>query len=299
MSTNRTPACAPHRFFSAHEAVTYRDSIVVNLQRQPDLHGARWCPVAPARIVLRVADWLLKSEIVLWDEDLWMAAQSGAVAAFEGKPWNLSWPDGRSQFWLLDNHGTANRVQFTNPDFRPPDDKEYSHVGFLIGKLDGEYLIMQACNPAYPLGNIPAIHSMEELFDAAAKRWLMCGKITEGAPAGPSFAYLLAAWHFMNSPLVEVDRNVWSRQVRRAAERKQRELPPVGIVRLRRRESHRQAGTDQHVEWNSRWLVRGHWRDQWFPSAGEHKTIFIAPYVKGPEEKPIKQPRQSIYAVVQ
>ncbi len=40
------------------------------------------------------------------------------------------------------------------------------------------------------------------------------------------------------------------------------------------------------VEWSRRWLVRGHWRNQWYPSEQVHRTIWISPYVKGPEDRP-------------
>jgi hypothetical protein len=52
-----------------------------------------------------------------------------------------------------------------------------------------------------------------------------------------------------------------------------------------------------HVEWQHRWLVRGHWRRQ--PCGADHPLaepdgdggfiayIFINPYVKGPEDKPL------------
>ncbi len=40
-------------------------------------------------------------------------------------------------------------------------------------------------------------------------------------------------------------------------------------------------------DWSMRWIVRGHWREQWFPSEGVHKPVFVAPYVKGPDDKPL------------
>jgi len=51
------------------------------------------------------------------------------------------------------------------------------------------------------------------------------------------------------------------------------------------------------VAWSCRWLVRGHWREQWFPSVGRHRPIFVLPYEKGPEDKPLKLPGATIFAV--
>ncbi len=69
----------------------------------------------------------------------------------------------------------------------------------------------------------------------------------------------------------------------------------VTVIRLRHEAAQREPGESQ-VEWQHRWLVRGHWR--WQPvgpnypmavevSPGEFKArIYIAPFVKGPEGKP-------------
>lgn len=50
-------------------------------------------------------------------------------------------------------------------------------------------------------------------------------------------------------------------------------------------------------DWRSRWLVSGHWRNQWYPSMQMHARKWIPPYVKGPEDKPFVR-RDKVYAVV-
>lgn len=66
----------------------------------------------------------------------------------------------------------------------------------------------------------------------------------------------------------------------------------VTVVTLRRR-SGRTAEGESMVEWHHRWIVRGHWRQQPYKNkdTGEIYTqpIWIAPYVKGPEDKPLIQ----------
>jgi hypothetical protein len=32
-------------------------------------------------------------------------------------------------------------------------------------------------------------------------------------------------------------------------------------------------------------MVRGHWRNQWYPSLNAHRQRWISPYVKGPEDE--------------
>jgi len=59
------------------------------------------------------------------------------------------------------------------------------------------------------------------------------------------------------------------------------------VVRLRRERSDTIESSGHTVEWTHRWIVGGHWRNQWFPSAGVHRQIWISPYVKGPDDQPL------------
>jgi len=52
-----------------------------------------------------------------------------------------------------------------------------------------------------------------------------------------------------------------------------------------------------HVEWTCQWIVRGHWRQQFYPSTGERSPLWIMPYVKGPEDAPLKVPAATVFAV--
>lgn len=71
----------------------------------------------------------------------------------------------------------------------------------------------------------------------------------------------------------------------------------VKVIQLRRAESEhteRTAGSDQ-VDWSCRWIVNGHWRNQ--PYKDDHKLIYIMPFVKGPEDKPLRVPTHTVYQV--
>ena len=62
----------------------------------------------------------------------------------------------------------------------------------------------------------------------------------------------------------------------------------VLVVRLRRRSLDGSTTEDgEPVPWSHRWLVSGHWRNQWLPSRACHRLQWIAGYVKGPENKPL------------
>jgi hypothetical protein len=49
------------------------------------------------------------------------------------------------------------------------------------------------------------------------------------------------------------------------------------------------------VDWAYQWAVRGHWRDQ--PTKEGYKLIWIHPYIKGPEDKPLKSDAARVFAV--
>lgn len=86
-----------------------------------------------------------------------------------------------------------------------------------------------------------------------------------------------------------VEHEIWeaTRQLQRQARRKGGVLDPVTIVRLPKR--HYVTDGDGHTltEWSHRWMVTGHWRKQWYAKAEVHRPKWIAPYVKGPDDKPL------------
>lgn len=76
------------------------------------------------------------------------------------------------------------------------------------------------------------------------------------------------------------------------------EEPSVHVVQLRRREqTHRVADDDAATqEWSHRWFVRGHWRNQWYPSMQAHRPKWIPEHIKGPDDKPLIV-REKIFSV--
>jgi hypothetical protein len=63
----------------------------------------------------------------------------------------------------------------------------------------------------------------------------------------------------------------------------------VRIVRLRRSLSADRDAENPSArrEWRHRWVVRGHWRNHWYPSIHDHRPMWIAPYLKGPTDAPL------------
>lgn len=116
------------------------------------------------------------------------------------------------------------------------------------------------------------------------------GLINDSSLAGfePMIRFVLALWRFMDQRIVVTRTEELPRGARRAAERSGTRTPEFQVIELRRREGERNENP-QHVgrEWAYQWAVRGHWRNQWYPSAQEHRPRWIDPYLKGPEDKPL------------
>jgi hypothetical protein len=109
-------------------------------------------------------------------------------------------------------------------------------------------------------------------------------------PEGTAYELIARFLAFLNSPYIPRDERIATRPARRWAEHMGLEEalePGVRFILLRRmaREQGQAKGVGQ--TYSHRWLVSGHFRNQWYPSEQTHKVIWIEPYVKGPEATPL------------
>lgn len=113
---------------------------------------------------------------------------------------------------------------------------------------------------------------------------------TRAASLGENAAILGAA-AFLNSHVVEVTKRRPIEDDKRWHGRRVGDPASLNVVTLR--SSVREAVAVERGEgpaWKQRWLVRGHLRAQWYPSTKSHQVIWISPYLKGPENAPLKVP---------
>jgi hypothetical protein len=111
--------------------------------------------------------------------------------------------------------------------------------------------------------------------------------------------YILTLFSFLNQKLIAISHQRATRQARKRYENRwAQEAPLIKVVLLRVKEYRGKKGEGTEAEWSCRWIVRGHWRAQWYPSVVSHKAIWITPYIKGPEGKPLKKPAANLFAVV-
>lgn len=112
-------------------------------------------------------------------------------------------------------------------------------------------------------------------------------------PTGtPGFYQQISAafWTLAKQPrLTERVEQAPARPERRRFARAGIERPeePVHVIRISRRDSLAPSGEHRHVQWQHQWMVRGHWKRVWLPSTQSHRQQWIAPYRKGPEDKPL------------
>lgn len=96
-----------------------------------------------------------------------------------------------------------------------------------------------------------------------------------------------ALWLMLNQTLVSTrEEQVRPKQTHHA--RRLKLHTKVTVIDLRRIEGAKRGEGESHIEWRSRWVVRGHWRWQAYgPGRTERRRIWVAPFIKGPEDKPL------------
>lgn len=99
--------------------------------------------------------------------------------------------------------------------------------------------------------------------------------------------FLLTTWYLMRQRLtmtrtVRPDRA----SARRIAKTKYVPDQEVRIISLRTPTGDFEVNAEGH-EYHHQWIVRGHWRQQWYPSINDHRPVWIAPHIKGPDGAPL------------
>lgn len=108
-----------------------------------------------------------------------------------------------------------------------------------------------------------------------------------GTDTTEGWAYMIAAtWVLMKQEIARVTEESADRPARkRLARRGVDNLQPVRVVSLRHQ--HAEGTGDGQRDFRHRWVVKGHWRNQWYPSQTRHMPIWISPHVKGPDGAPL------------
>jgi hypothetical protein len=108
------------------------------------------------------------------------------------------------------------------------------------------------------------------------------------APYTNTDRLMYALWLLLNQTITDVSEEYVRKTSAKRAWRMG--LPGrVSVIQLRRTE-YQQSDEHGSVDWQHRWIVRGHWRWQAYGAGRqERKRIWVNPFIKGPEGKPFMQ----------
>lgn len=228
-----------------------------------------------------------KASVILWRRDLWDAALRGGEVFMEERPDEKVFPF-PPQVWLLDQPYPAEEA--TPPEALDAGLSYWFAGCFLFSLQLGSQAAIWALDLFYPedprvesnlYGGI--LPSNDRHFQPADQPW------------GTNFFREAAGLHFLALDFVKQEPATFPRPFRRKYERKREAVPAVNIVTLRR--TAREENEDgEGREYACQWLVSGHWRR---PNARmkEQRPVYVRPHVKGPADKPLKAPRDTVYVV--
>ena len=133
-------------------------------------------------------------------------------------------------------------------------------------------------------------HSAHWVFGEDFTRWEKAAEgVKDGNPGQMQtswrnlWALTQVALRLMQQTISTKEKRDVGRPAARRAKRAGHPEREVTVITLRRLKQ--AAESNREVEWSHRWLVRGHWKNQWYPSIQRHRRIWIAPFIKGPEDK--------------
>ncbi|MFE5332534.1 hypothetical protein ACFRCG_39770 [Embleya sp. NPDC056575] len=108
----------------------------------------------------------------------------------------------------------------------------------------------------------------------------------ESGVANSALPVLRAAMLLMQQPLAALSDVQPDRAAQKRLRRAGQVAKPVRVIELRRPKRTEGQG-DGVREYHHSWIVRGHWRQQWYPTREVHRPLWIAPHIKGPEDAPL------------
>lgn len=223
------------------------------------------------RFSLRIEDVPSREGFAVFEDMLSSIIESGAVV---GISWKVE-PDDRGVTFQLyfPFHVFTGIWEMTGE--LPPEETSMARVqvGALVPMASG----------TIPFGELPWLDEEEETPEdgtTPVSPWTSGRGV---ASALISMFLLMAQGDVTESETVHADRAARKRLARAGVEGVQ----SVRCIKLRSRSA--RSGSTESVsrEYHHQWIVRGHWRNQWYPSREGHKPKWIAPYIKGPEGAPV------------
>lgn len=140
--------------------------------------------------------------------------------------------------------------------------------------------------------HLTLLHMSPVWFDADPLADSDAATLPERAAVEDWWTFLQVLMRLLTQTIAVRSQHQLERSSRRRGIRKGFEPREVTVIKLRR-PRHQPTEAEREVNWTHRWIVGGHWRDQWYPSLGLHRQVWINPYVKGPDDGPLVVKRRA------
>jgi hypothetical protein len=260
-----------------------RLAFVAGLADDPTvLDGPGWTDAMRDRIALDVANRLIDAPTFLWLNDIFSLADKCELPRHIVGP--EGWPH-ESMYWTWEGSHPAR-----SPDGGHPFLNEA--IALLRQAVIDEHGQSVPGVLALLFNTYPSDRPIR--VEAQFIEWGATYPLND-RPSG-IWPVVLRLIGFLNSRFVEIETQHSHIGPKKNHGRRIGDPQSIQVVRLR--PSVRDAVAVERglgPRWKSRWLVRGHFKAQWYPGSKTHKVIWIAPYIKGPDGAPLTTPT---YAVV-
>lgn len=229
---------------------------------------------------------ILSADVMLWRDDIRQASFQGHEA---WKLHKLAQADVPTcpQIWLFQHWG----------DLGPDYGEEFAGA-MLCGKLIYPAPIPKSGEVRrWGLGAAAIIRGPDRFRDRSPVEFGVIHRppLDQGAEIG-TYSATFGMLQFLKLPFVRPEKAPVPRQQARAYERRNGRSLEVNIITLRRADRSQGEEGAGLVDWQCQWFVRGHWRkraERW----REGPPSYVTPHLKGPEGKPLKMPKPTVYQV--
>lgn len=144
----------------------------------------------------------------------------------------------------------------------------------------------------YPLGRTDWPHGTETtgLFVPDGCTFEQYGSIVEDRLLLAAFCLLSQQQNIVTTTEARPDNHA-----RKRLARKKIVAANVHLVDIKHRPSKPTPGGGRQVDWSHRWWVKGHWRTYHVgPGRKEERPVYIQPFIKGPDDKPLAPPSETV-----
>lgn len=276
-------------------AILLRQAILYQFRHRPDLLASRMrvCGVdqtlTPFDYLMLIGSCARTAMPVVWSMDLWNAALRDADKVFPECRISLESMSGvpGNQLWLFKGVHIA---EMDKMDFGFSDGRKMALDAILVRVakegMDVTYFF-------YPFDS-----DDDDPYGERSYYIRSFGIIREGERIDAQYSSVCAALYFLGLRLTDMGPyRLHNKGQMKRIRKEVGDIPDLRVVTLRKREPTYE-GDSRAVDWQHRWIVAGHWRRQWFPAARDHRPVYIQPYLKGPEDRPLLGPREAIYRAI-